>query len=343
MTQNAQKIKTSSDTSKNKIDPTERLDFILALSIDDRLSDHDPKVASILFSFRNNKSGICCPAHETIAERANMSVSKVRRSIKRMAKAGWITITKQRITGGLQTSNKYDMNFTSACSAVSKLYDSKVVPAAGAATTGSACRSACSAADTPGAQQWTPRVFSSEQPGCSAVNNEPRVINSGVEPGVSNPEKQDSRIATRRRNATAPFQGKNGASHRTGHHNQDYVDHSDNRSPIERFLEVFPDEWTTGEDFEDRKPSSREEDIRVAEIHLRKLLRKGTQLDIILEEAKRFADEYADTDSNFIYKPASWLAHMEFDDLTPPDPANDDMPVRKVSGSDIDPDYDPPF
>lgn len=319
MPQNAQKHKPSNDNSKIKIDPTERIDFILALSIDDRLSDCDPKVASILLSFRNNKSGTCNPSHHSIADRANMTVIKVRRSLKRLAKTGWIKIIKQSSgNDGLQTSNQYHMNFEAACSAVKKLYERKV-PAAPAGGTGSSRRSACSPVITLPDHQRSPRLITSDHPGCSPVSNEPREVNSEVEPGHSNPEK-DSRFASHQRNASGSLRDENGASPLPGHQKQEEVNHSPSRKqkPIDQFLDIYPDDWTTGENIEGRKQNyqGREEDIRIAEIKLNQALKRGIPLNTILAGVRLFADCHAKkgTDPEYISNPVTWIVDEHWDD-----------------------------
>lgn len=118
MAQNAQNIKLPNDNSPLNLDPTERLDFILAISMDTRLKDWDAKVAAVVMSFRNNKTGACFPSHKAIAKRAGLSVTRVQRSLTRLIDFKWIVITHRAANGGLQTSNQYDMDFKSARSFV---------------------------------------------------------------------------------------------------------------------------------------------------------------------------------------------------------------------------------
>lgn len=62
---------------------------------DSRLSLNDFRVFSALLSFRNAKTGKCCPSREAIAERCALPVAKVSTATSRLQVFGWL----KKITG----------------------------------------------------------------------------------------------------------------------------------------------------------------------------------------------------------------------------------------------------
>ena len=111
MSQTASKNKFSNDNVRFHVDPTVRLDYMFAMSRDQRLLGVDVRVALYLLSRRNNKTGQLNPKHKTIAAEIGESVSTVKRSIDRLAEYGWIKVVHQSYEGGLQKSNQYNLNF----------------------------------------------------------------------------------------------------------------------------------------------------------------------------------------------------------------------------------------
>ncbi|WP_081620322.1 helix-turn-helix domain-containing protein [Ancylobacter sp. FA202] len=64
-------------------------------------------VAYIIGRCVDNKTGTCWPSQATIADRCNMSVDNVQRSVRRLAEAGFLDVSKKRFGG----SNRMTLRF----------------------------------------------------------------------------------------------------------------------------------------------------------------------------------------------------------------------------------------
>lgn len=93
-------------TPTNKIQPTQRLNFITAILMDGRLLPIARCIGGILLSHRNGETGLIFPSHQTIAAEAACSVDTVKRSIRALVKAGWFTVIHQA-RDGKKTVNRY--------------------------------------------------------------------------------------------------------------------------------------------------------------------------------------------------------------------------------------------
>lgn len=62
----------------------------------------------VLLRFRNQKTGICCPSHETLARLSRCSVSTVKRRIAELATAGLVEVSGRK-NGKGQASNQYTL------------------------------------------------------------------------------------------------------------------------------------------------------------------------------------------------------------------------------------------
>ena len=104
--------------------------FVSDLTVlkDVRVSNSDYRVYSCLVSFMNKETGICYPRHSTISKAIGMSRTAIYRSIKHLAKLGYVTIKRRSSTNeyylsrqlNLQETRKKSIMFQQRASDVSK-------------------------------------------------------------------------------------------------------------------------------------------------------------------------------------------------------------------------------
>jgi hypothetical protein len=85
-----------------------KLDLLNAILIDPRVNHSSFRVAFALVQFMNAKTGLMCPAQETLAERACMSVRNVQDCLNELRETRWLNWTR----GNRQQSNSYEFNST---------------------------------------------------------------------------------------------------------------------------------------------------------------------------------------------------------------------------------------
>jgi hypothetical protein len=112
MTENARKGKTSSNKTKFYVQPTDRLDILAEMARDRQLKDADIRLAVELLRRRNNQTGQLDPSKSRLAKDLGWSLSKVEKSIARLAaEGGWVRITNRWHDSKTQDSNQYDFDF----------------------------------------------------------------------------------------------------------------------------------------------------------------------------------------------------------------------------------------
>ena len=74
--------------------------FVSDLTVlkDVRVSNSDYRVYSCLVSYMNKETGICYPRHATISKAIGMSRTAIYRSIKHLAKLGYVTVKRRSST-----------------------------------------------------------------------------------------------------------------------------------------------------------------------------------------------------------------------------------------------------
>ena len=85
--------------------PAYRNAWIRAVCNDDTITGPSNHLAHLLNYFVNSKSGLCCPAQDTLAKTGGISVSTVKRSLTTLEKAGYIHRVKA--VKGQHTYNCY--------------------------------------------------------------------------------------------------------------------------------------------------------------------------------------------------------------------------------------------
>jgi len=85
--------------------PAYRNAWIRAVCGDDSITGPSNHVAHLLNYFVNSKSGLCCPAQDTLAKTGGISVSTVKRSLSALEQAGYIHRVKA--VKGQHTFNCY--------------------------------------------------------------------------------------------------------------------------------------------------------------------------------------------------------------------------------------------
>ena len=107
--------------------------FVSDLTVlkDVRVSNSDYRVYSCLVSYMNKETGICYPRHATISKAIGMSRTAIYRSIKHLAKLGYVTVKRRSSTNeyylsqqlNLQETRKKSIMFHQRASDVSKTTD----------------------------------------------------------------------------------------------------------------------------------------------------------------------------------------------------------------------------
>ena len=90
---NPAKTATDYDFSRQS-KPAYRNAWIRAVCGDDTLTGPSNHLAHLLNYFVNSKSGLCCPAQDTLAKTGGISVSTVKRSLTILEQAGYIHLVK---------------------------------------------------------------------------------------------------------------------------------------------------------------------------------------------------------------------------------------------------------
>ena len=85
--------------------PAYRNAWIRAVCGDDTITGPSNHVAHLLNYFVNSRSGLCCPAQDTLAKTGGISVSTVKRSLTTLEQAGYIHRVKA--VKGQHTYNCY--------------------------------------------------------------------------------------------------------------------------------------------------------------------------------------------------------------------------------------------
>ena len=85
--------------------PAYRNAWIRAVCNDDTITGPSNHLAHLLNYFVNSKSGLCCPAQDTLANTGGISVSTVKRSLTTLEQAGYIHRVKA--VKGQHTYNCY--------------------------------------------------------------------------------------------------------------------------------------------------------------------------------------------------------------------------------------------
>ena len=85
--------------------PAYRNAWIRAVCGDDTITGPSNHLAHLLNYFVNSKSGLCCPAQDTLARTGSISVSTVKRSLTTLEQAGYIHRVKA--VKGQHTYNCY--------------------------------------------------------------------------------------------------------------------------------------------------------------------------------------------------------------------------------------------
>jgi hypothetical protein len=101
---NPAKAATEYDFSRQS-KPAYRNAWIRAVCGDDSITGPSNHVAHLLNYFVNSRSGLCCPAQETLAKTGGISVSTVKRSLTALEQAGYIHRVKA--VKGQHTYNCY--------------------------------------------------------------------------------------------------------------------------------------------------------------------------------------------------------------------------------------------
>ena len=101
---NPAKAATEYDFSRQS-KPAYRNAWIRAVCGDDSITGPSNHVAHLLNYFVNSRSGLCCPAQDTLAKTGGISVSTVKRSLTTLEQAGYIHRVKA--VKGQHTYNCY--------------------------------------------------------------------------------------------------------------------------------------------------------------------------------------------------------------------------------------------
>ncbi|MGO4712537.1 helix-turn-helix domain-containing protein [Bradyrhizobium sp. 2TAF24] len=123
MSENPRTDKRDDDKGAFYVQPTDRLDLLFALTKEQAkeqakgrkypksLEQVDVLVMLALIGHRSNMTGQCDPAQPTIAAELGVSVSTVERSIKRLDRAGFLSVVHRSYAGGLKRSSQHVLRF----------------------------------------------------------------------------------------------------------------------------------------------------------------------------------------------------------------------------------------
>lgn len=72
------------------------------------LSSNAFRLYVLLKSFVNRESGVAWPSHSTLVARSGLSLSTVKRAVKELCDAGWLSVTNRRQSAGRYRSSLYE-------------------------------------------------------------------------------------------------------------------------------------------------------------------------------------------------------------------------------------------
>lgn len=107
----AKKIK----INQQKIEITERFDFLVSLAADPRLTGTNAvAVAVYLIKCRNGQTGLINPGYSKIAKGAGCSVSAAKTAVNKLEETGWFIVIGKKNSSGTNFSNTYIPNWDQA-------------------------------------------------------------------------------------------------------------------------------------------------------------------------------------------------------------------------------------
>jgi hypothetical protein len=332
MPQTARKNKHSNDNAKFNIEPTQRLDFLSAIAMDEEIHVREAnavRVAVVLMSHRNGQTGLILLKLKTIAREACCSVSAAQHAIGVLVRAGWFEVVHRYYSEGQQGANQYVPNFAKAL--------------VGNDQRASRQRPADVNEDDSTWSAMT-RGAGRQRLGALVVKDQPEP--SEIEPGEIEPVIPECSASG---TSCASFRG---SAYGAGRHASDRpTPYKQTRAEADRTFErVKRMPWRKDSDDPEYQPSA--EADHAAVIHWHKLLKSGIAASRIERAAERFLDETP----RHLYPCLAGFLSRYASDCTEPDsylyiapddeqPAavNDDQrpPERKANG--IDWENDPPF
>lgn len=270
MAQIARKNKFHNDNVQIKIDPTDRLDFLAAVAMDHGIAAKESlaaRVAMVMFSHRNGKTGLIVLKYKTIAAEIGCSVAAVRRAVDVLVRQGWFTVEHQYVNG------EYSANRYHAC--WDRLSKSDAQQRAGV----------CSA--TEGGMLGNEQTYAQQRADlCSVTSNQnPESLTQCSEPSESNPEELHTRSAER----VELSQGS--AESCPSGMPADVVDAIDFSASVDQLEKNLP----PFEPSDDIKPVDRERLRRGAIFQMKKLARLGWTLDEIRQYLDAYRRDFDDT------------------------------------------------
>lgn len=336
--QKSRKNNHANDNSQAQIIPTDRIDFLIAVSMDPGISAKESmavRVATILVKHRHNETGKIVLKRKTIAEEIGCSPSAVDKGVAVLERQGWC-----------ESGNVYARRPKGAApEIISKWYDLRWDRAAGF---------------------WG--NWSIETRRRVDVDNRGVILNDEVCPRTLRPLHQNSETLSPERQGVSSRTLKQNSesstrcsepseknSHSAGHADADRNDRSmdvgtssDDRQSadhwpsdgFDQFIEEMPD-YTPFDDYDDADVT---EDVRIARIRFGQLRESGkVSFHRLMDGVRRYAADIKHT-GQCPCKPATFITGERWDDeliAAEQSQANDDAKLNRVSGEDVE--DDPPF